>query len=98
MDASSGRLNHPTRSRLEFLEERIRDGKATTEEYREWVRAENKEPFRSPLEGFVGDGGLRGSAAVGAAYIVGLDERERRIAEGTLKTLSGIDGLIQSIR
>jgi hypothetical protein len=94
MDASSGFLNHPTRSRLEFLEERIRDGKATTEEYREWVGAENKEPFRSPLEGFVGNGGLRGSAAVGAAYIVGLDEREKRVAEGTLKTLSGIQSML----
>lgn len=68
-DASSSYLNQPVRERREFLEQRMREGVATTEEYREWLAIE-KEPFREarkekPL--------LTGTAAIGAGYVLGLE-------------------------
>lgn len=68
MPATSNALNQPTRSRYEYLCERIAEGKATPAEYGEWLRSEDKPAFRSPTEGFV-DPVLKGSAAVGATWL-----------------------------
>ena len=69
-DASniSSYLQQPTRSREEYLNEKMATGNPTKEEIREWLRMTPTIPFRSPWEGWV-DPVLKGSAAVGATWL-----------------------------
>lgn len=69
MEASSPLLNQPVRSRAEYLHQRMEAGRATREEIREWLDSP-KEPFTSYRDP---DPVLKGQAAVGTAYLSGLD-------------------------